>query len=125
MKSKFENDSNSNKKLRFINEDKVVNLFHNPKFLSNFEKINTEDEILQIFNKNNIHITEEDLETLHDICEKYVNRGMEITDEEKILEEVSSGSNNCILNDKYAAEKIVDILSPDCNKYDIKKNFSK
>lgn len=127
MKNKSNKNAGNNtyvKNKPNIDESAIVHLFHNPKFLSDFEKINTEAEIIRIFNKNNIPITFDDLEVLHNICEKYVNKGLEILDEETFLENVSAGTDN-YNNGRSTAKKIVDILSPNYNDsdYEIKKHF--
>lgn len=100
-------------KKNHLNENTIVRLFHDPRFLSKFEQVNTEEEIIKIFNQNHVPITPDDLEVLHNICEKYIDRGAEIIDEESFLENIAAGKSENIKDQdsEIAAKKIINILS--------------
>ncbi len=104
-------------------EEQVIDLFHNPKFLSRIELANTEEEILEIFQENNIGLTSSKMEILHNICEKYIENGMEIVDEEKFLENVAAGKDVNKNNAPKMMKKVSEIIQKNPFKIEKKRMF--
>ena len=93
---------------RSLEEQQVIDLFHNPEFLLRIEKINTQNDILKVFRENNIKVTSETLESLYDICERYIKKGLEVIDEEKFLEDVAAGKCENIKKEENKSPKIME-----------------
>lgn len=109
IKNKLENN---------IDTDKVVNLLHDPEFLLKLNKINTTSEIINIFYENNICFNKKNLKILDNICDKYIQEGMRMINNEDFLQNISAGTGkimNELILQKNVLENIKFIIS-DINK---------
>lgn len=108
------------KKEPSLEEDRIIDLFHNPEFLLRLEKIKTRTEILNAFRENNIQVNQDTLEALYNICERYIRKGLEVIDEEKFLEDVAAGKCTGIkeneTNSQNMAEKILGMIKEPQNR---------
>ena len=74
-----------------MENDKIVNLFHDEEFLKKFSNLKNEDEAIELFKNNGAEITYEEFDELYTLCDEYVNNGMKISDKE--LDMVAAGLN--------------------------------
>ena len=74
-----------------MQNDKIVDLFHNEEFLKKFSNLKDEKEAIELFKNNGVEITYEEFDELYTLCDEYVNNGMKVSDEE--LDMVAAGLN--------------------------------
>ena len=74
-----------------MENDKIVNLFHDEEFLKKFSNLKDEDEAIELFKNNGVEITYKEFDELYTLCDEYVNNGMKISDKE--LDMVAAGLN--------------------------------
>ena len=74
-----------------MENDKIVNLFHDEEFLKKFSNLKNEDEAIELFKNNGAEITYEEFDELYTLCDEYLNNGMKISD--KDLDMVAAGLN--------------------------------
>lgn len=74
-----------------MQNDKIVDLFHNEEFLKKFSNLKDENEAIELFKNNGAEITYEEFDELYTLCDEYVNNGMKVSDEE--LDMVAAGLN--------------------------------
>lgn len=74
-----------------MQNDKIVDLFHDEEFLKKFSNLKDENEAIELFKNNGAEITYEEFDELYTLCDEYVNNGMKVSDEE--LDMVAAGLN--------------------------------
>ncbi len=74
-----------------MENDKIVDLFHDEEFLKKFSNLKDENEAIELFKNNGAEITYEEFDELYTLCDEYVNNGMKVSDEE--LDMVAAGLN--------------------------------
>ncbi len=74
-----------------MENDKIVDLFHDEEFLKKFSNLKDENEAIELFKNNGAEITYEEFDELYTLCDEYVNNGMTVSDEK--LDMIAAGLN--------------------------------